>query len=506
MIDLKHIKRLFTLTIFGLLMGCSSQNAMKKTAIKLQNDFDTHQYSQYVRAHLNAKKSAPSLAVKSKQTETENKQRERLAKRQLHRLKQRSNNRILNTLNNNGLYQSTSLSSVPSPLSNKSLETSASLDKVLSLALHNNLDIKSAKQDLIASLAKYDQVEYLDDTLKQYAAFTQDLNLKGSRSKAGNKHKKQSAFTFPHLLSLKSAVVEQSIEVERQRLKQTIQDVITKVRLAYIELQFMDAEIPLIKQELALQRSLKEELKNRYSSNTGELGDVLQADIDITKSQNSLQLISSKRKSQQAILNALLNLSPSFSMSKLDTINSNNMIGLSAFETDIHKEKMNNVEIAILQSELKKMKQLIQLSQVRFYPSFDAGFSRLENGQFSTKTKIKTNKTLAKDDAYLIELRQKAVALESKISALKTKTIGDAQRQLLNYQSADKTQQLYQYRIIPKAKKSLLIAKNSYEAGETAYVNVIKIQKALINYRLKSLKAMKSKKTSNIVLSRLIGT
>ena len=261
----------------------------------------------------------------------------------------------------------------------------------------------------------------------------------------------------------------------------------------------------MIKKEIRLFKSLKQELQNNYSSNTGDLADILQVDIDIAKSRNSLQTIRDKRQTHQARLNALLNVSPALVMKKLDRVDDKNIKLSSKSKAYINQAQINRVEIEIMQSELAQMRKVIQLSQKRFYPDLDAGFSRFKNEKFSTKVKIKSNIVFGKDDSYLAETRTKMTALQSKIAALKTQTVADTQESFSKYQIANNKRSLYQNKVIPKAKVSLSIANNQYETGETNYVKVIKGQQMIVKYRLDSLTAIKELLINKAKLLRLVG-
>ena len=478
---LKGAKKLSPLLIVGFLAACSN-NQTQTSMSKLQSDFNAYKYSSYVKANLKPE----NVSVKDSEIKSNDisKKQLALAKRQLSNSKNLSNNKISNTVNNNGLFKTTNSGN------QKVLTSFVSLDNVVTLALHNNLDIKSAKEQVTASLAKYDQVGFLEDMLNQYAAFTNT--------------KKPAQFPLPGLLSLKSAIIDQSVETQRLKLKQKVQDVITQTRLSYYELQFIQAEIVLINRDIGLLKSLKKELQNNYASNTGDLDGVLQVDIDLATSRNKLQTTKDRLNSEQVRLNTLLNRSPNLKIGKLDKIQNHKLDLASNSETYIKQAQANRIEITILLSELAQMEKVIQLSQKRFYPDLDSGFSRLKKGKFSTKPKIKTNTVFGKDDAYLTETRKKVKALKSKIAALKTKTADDVQQLVSKHQISRKTVKLYQNTVIPKSKVSLEIANNMYETGETNYAKVIKANKTLLKYRIELLNSQKQSVTNSILLERLV--
>ncbi len=480
--------------------ACSTTSTVKQ----LQSEYDNHKYSAYVSENL---KAPPLLqeAMHSKLSSGDKKLK--VVKNQLSSRKKYSGARLNGVTIQNGLYKpSRVLQQQLANLRTKQqsefwLKNHSSLNAVLTLALKNNLDIQSSQEQAQASLAKYDQVAYLDDMLSQYAAFTKDIKLTGSTQK--NKKSVSAGFPFPGLLALKSSIIDQAVESSRLLLKQSVQDVITDTRIAYYELQFLQQEIAITGQNNKLLKSLKEERKNSYSTNSAELNAILQVDIDIAQNQNKLQVAKDKQQAQQARLNALLNLSPEFTLGKLDKLKTIKLNGDA--QQLIKTAKAHRVEIARLKTDFKKMKYIIQLSEKRFYPDFDAGFSRFQNDKFTTKPKIKNNNFFGKNDAYLIEIRQKYKALQSKIRALETNTADEVQQAVSSYQTQKSTHELYQNKVLPKARSTLDINKNLYETGEASFLNVIEAQTMILNYRLKSLKALKGMNVSSAKSMRLVG-
>jgi len=500
------------LGVIGL-SACSSIKPKTNTLQRLQYEADHHQYSSYVKNNLSPQAAISSAHVKKYPVNTGNISRFlAVEKKRMTQHKKRSHGSIRSVVGRNGLYTPSSASWQKSATKN-SLKQTAPLSAVLSIALRNNLDIKSSQQTALASLSKYDQVSALDDMLVQYSAFTKDINLTGSTQK----HNKSvsSGFPFPGLTALKASIIDQSVESSRLQLKQTVQDVITQVRIAYYELQYAQQESSLTLQNNKLLQSLKEELENAYASNTSSLNEILQIDIEIEENRNSNRIAKNKQQAQQARLNALLNLDSTFKLGRLDALKPVRMTRNAQQLLIIAKNK--RVEIARLRSNLKKMKRIIQLSEKRFYPDFDAGYSRFQNrtsqqvgsnanrDAFSKRPKIKSNGFFAKNDAYLTETKLKYKALQAKINALNTKTADDIQQALSSYQTQKNHYTLYQSKILPKAKESLELAKNDFEAGEGGLANIISSQQMVLNYRLLVFKATAGMNVNVAKLKRIVG-
>ncbi len=390
------------------------------------------------------------------------------------------------------------------------------LSAVLTLALARNPDIQSRLQEAQASLAKYDQISFLDDTLAQYAAFTRDLNVPVGKQK--HKPSVNNGFPFPGLLGLKASIIDQAVESSRLQLKQTVQDTLTQTRITWYELQLAHQELGIIAEKIHLLQSLKSQLKDNYSNSSSELNAILEADIEIEKSRNQRYTTQNRLTSRQARLNALLNLSSDFKLKQLPALRP---IKLPKSKQDTRRLTQTalrqRTEIARLQTEIKKMAQIIQLSEKRFYPDFSAGYSRFQNqtttqtgsnaskAAFSTRPAFGKRNFFATNDAYLTETRLKYKALQAKLAALKNSTADEVQQTLANYNSQKNTWRLYQNKVIPQSRTTLNVTKNLFETGEASYVNVINIQKMILDYRLLSLQAIKEMNKQSARLFRLLG-
>jgi len=498
------------LSVLLLVSACSKNKQLNNELSHLENNFKQHKNSSYVNANLK-----PISYAKTKTQARNKKINQRLIKHERNKLanrKKQASARLNGVINHNGLY-TPSATQLRLSADNKSqqrrLKNTASLDNVLAIALRNNLNIRSALDDTTASLARYDQVSFLNDSLAQYATFTTDLTLTSSNQKQKNNSAK--SYPSPGLSALKTTIIDQTVEAKRLALKQTTQDVITQVRIAYFELQFIQQEISLANKNNKLLKVLKTQVKDSYSTydtnNKIDLATILDVDIQINKNQNILQIAKQKQRAQYARLNSLLNLRSGFSFGRFDPLK--RMTIKSSAQDLIKKATHHRVEIALLETQLKKLEYIIQLSQKRFYPDLNAGFSRFQSRgskqQFTTKPKIKINNFFAKDDAYLSETKLKHKALKSKINALKVNTENAIQQALSVYKTQQQSHVLYQSKIIPKAKATLEIAKTLYETGETSYLDVIESEEKILNYQLLTLKAVKDINVSWAKLVRLIG-
>lgn len=511
--------KLWLILTLLLLSACSHNQQVDQ----LRQEYNSHSYSKYVGENLKTSKGltkSESLPTSSYRTDQQsNEELDRIQSQLIHK-KGRSKALIHNTIYKNNLFtpRREIRQKVTILRSAKEAEImivkQAKLATVLTLVLKNNLKIKSHLQTANASLAKYDQISFLDDTLAQYAAFTKNLNIKTGKKK--HNPAVSNGFPFPGLLSMKAAIIDQSVKIARLQLKQTVQDRITDTRIAYYELQLSRQKVSIISRSIQLLISLKDQLKDSYSTNTTELNKILDIDIDIEKNRNQHQLTLNKISSIQAQLNTLLNLSTDFKFGKIDKLQP--ILINHSTQQLIKKGQQNRVEMIQLRSEIRKAEQIIQLSEKRFYPDLSAGYSRFQNQTrqqtgsnatkptFSTRPIFKNQNFFGMNDAYLTESKKKLQALRTKLSSLQKQTNAEILQLFSHYQSAKNNHSLYQSKVIPKMKTSLEITKNLFEIGDASYLKLINLEKRIQDSRLLSLKATKNMNMNAARLSRVIGS
>lgn len=493
---------------YGLLLSaCSYQQDIKQ----LNKDYQHYQPSRYVQDNLKINKTTQSPTTTASST-VKTSQQMQAAQQKLVANKTRANNRLQQTVLNNALFTPpNNLQQTIRTLSNTTeqenwLKNHSSLSAVLTLVLNNNPTIQSDQQATKAALAKYDQVRFLDDNLAQYAGFA-------NKPTTAN-------FPFASLLALKGSIIDQAVETSRLKLLKTTQDVITQTRVAYYELQFAQHQSRLAQKNAALLIMLKTQLADNYATQTTDLKQLVQADIAIEKQRNKRQLAQQAQQVQQAHLNSLLNFSPTFTLGKLDrltpiTLNSDVQSLLAAGQ-------INRVEIAQTKAKLKKMEQIIQLSEQRFYPDLSANYSRFQNRTVkqvgsnatdstfatrptSTSMKTKQNNFFGSNDAYVTETKQQYQALQTQLQALQRQTEDIIQQTFAQYQAQQDSYATYQSGIIPKAKTTVDIVMNQYETGESNYAAIIDTQTLLLNARLLALQAVKETNSKVAQLDRFVG-
>ena len=506
-----------SLVVISLVSACS-QREMRT----LQSDYiKQHEtYSRYVNDHL---KSASTAKLRTGlQTKLPNRNSAQSAKisnqlkvvqAKLLASKGQVGRRINLAIQQNGIFKppqalQKTVNSLPNQTQHEHwLNAHTSLPAVLTLVLRNNLSIQARLQEAKTTLSRYDQVSFLDDTMAQYASFA-------GKPAAAN-------FPFPGLLTLKGSIIDSAVESSRLNLVKTIQDVLTQARIAYYELQFAQQESRLVKKKGDLLLALKEQMRDSFESQNTDLELIVKVDVDIEKQRNRRQLAKLRQRSKQARLNALMNVSTDFKLGRLarqsESEPSLKKQMTSTEQVLIVTSKKHRVEIALLQTELKKVERIIQLSERRFYPDYSANYSRFQNrtinqvGSNATRATFSNSPSGTKGNffgnknAYLEETRQKYKALQGRLNALYKLTEDDVQRTFLQFQSQQSRYDLYLSQVIPKLKTALDIVKNQYETGGSTYLNVINTENMIIDARLSASEAFKNVHIEAAKLSRFVG-
>ncbi len=99
-----------------------------------------------------------------------------------------------------------------------------------------NPGVKAADRTLQASIEAYSQVWNLDEILRQYTAFTEELMTGIGPMEGGESMEVK--FPFPGVLALKGEIVTQEVTASKEMLGIARRTAITQIRQAYWELLF----------------------------------------------------------------------------------------------------------------------------------------------------------------------------------------------------------------------------------------------------------------------------
>ena len=362
-----------------------------------------------------------------------------------------------------------------------------SLETLETLAFIRNPRIQAARDDVRAAIDTYSQVMALDDILRQYSAFTEELMTGVGPMVA--KEPMRTLFPFPGVLSLKGEIVTQSVREAFEQLEITKKTAVTEARRAYWNLLYEVKAEGISREVLDLYRHLEQVAASRYETGGASYQDVIKVRIRREILEEDLKTVIEKKQNVKSRILALLNLPPEARLSQPKDRNPPEAI--PPLESLYPLARKRRQELQRMRARVGKMERLIELAETKILPQYTLGLSFYEDittvqiGTSGRKTDFPVSTRADRgaglplkpwygiEDAYIRETQQKLNALKKELQNSEAATdllVRDAWYRL---DLAKRDENLYRGSVLKLAKDALDVSTRGYEAGNVSFADVI---------------------------------
>ena len=361
------------------------------------------------------------------------------------------------------------------------------LKEIKAIAALRNADIKAAQKKVLAEIQSFDQVTHLDDSLRQYAAFTAALNNRVGPLKAKNSIR--AGHPFPGLAALKGRIVQSQVDMLREQMKIVSKQVRQDMENAYWELVYTTRSIQIIHETTAAFDRLLDVAASLYKSGRTSYQDVIKVTIKIEELKEDRVSLENQADSIKIRMLALMHLPAETKMGPVKTAPLPKTVPRPAVLSAIARE--HRQELAAVRFQISKLQSMVELAESMKESPFTLGLSYFEADHvntagtgapqpaFAEKTMASMKNTLPKnpwygvDSPWLQQTRQTLAGLEHTLTAKENA----ADRMVYNtWYKTDKNLReldLYKNRILPLAKSALDVSTREYEAGSIAFSQAI---------------------------------
>jgi hypothetical protein len=361
------------------------------------------------------------------------------------------------------------------------------LKEIKAIAALRNTDIKAAQKKVLAEIQSFDQVTHLDDTLRQYAAFTAALDNRIGPLKAANAVR--AGHPFPGLAALKGRVVQSQVNMLDAQMLTKAKQVRNDLEKAYWDLVFTTRSIRIIHETTAAFDRLLGVAASLYQSGRTSYQDVIKVTIKIEALKEDRVSLENDAASIEARLLELMNLPADTRTGPVKTASLPQTIpesgALAAMARD-HRQ-----ELAALRFQISKVQSMLEMSESMKEARFTLGLSYWDADHvntagtgapkqaFAEKTMASMKNNLPQspwygvDGPWVQQTRQTLAGLEHTLTARENET----DRMVVNaWVKTDKLLReldLYQNRILPLTKSALDVSTREYETGAIAFSQAI---------------------------------
>jgi len=402
----------------------------------------------------------------------------------------------------------------PGPEELPELGESATLEDFLRYAALNNAGLKAAFENWKAALFKIPQVQTLPDPRFTYAYFIEEVE-----TRVGPQRQKFAlAQTFPWLskLSLRGDVAAQQANVERARYEAAREKLFFQVKKTYFEYYFLGRSIVITRENLELLKFLETVGRTQYAAALGPYSDVVRVQVELGKLEDRLRTLDDLQAPTASMLNAALSRPADAPVAWPKSVPAVQMALDDVQVIDLLVR--SSPELKALAFAVEKEKKAIELAAKEYYPDLTLGLEAVDTGPAEMGSPADSGKDpvaasfsinvpiwLGKYRAGARESEARHAAAAQALTERRNTLIADGKMALYGYRDAERKIDLYRDGLLPKARQSLEVSLQGFEAGIGSFLAVIDAQRTLLEFELSLERALTDRAERLAELDRLVG-
>ena len=377
------------------------------------------------------------------------------------------------------------------------------LELLLALGYAWNPGLKASYQKVRATLAQYPQAVYLDNILRQYNAFTKQLDTKVGPLR--HKEMMMMKFPFPDTLALKGQIVTKDVLMAQKELEIALRDLVTEIKIAYYDYLFVTEVIGINEENQQLLVQMIAIAQTKFSVGRGKYSNVVMAQVELSKLINAIITLEQQRETIIARLNTLLDFSADVPLGAPTPIED---VHVTATLADLYKLAVEHRhEIQKQKLAISKMVLAVEMAKRMVYPDPSLGTSYFENRgipdikgirkmpmTFATKRTLNpaNSAQFGHQNAYIHEVDLKIEAMESMVEALENETRFVVKKHHFGMETANRSINLYRDTLLPQAQQALDVVNIAYQAAQVDFLSFLDAQRTLLKLRIEEQQALRN--------------
>ena len=376
------------------------------------------------------------------------------------------------------------------------------LELLVALGYEWNPGLRSAHEKIRAVLEQYPQAVYLENVLRQYNAFTKQLDTKvGPLS-----HKEMMAmkFPFPGALALKGQVITEDVLIAQKEFEIALRDLVTEIKLTYYDYLFVIEATRINEENQELLKQMIAIAQTKFRVGQGKYSNIIMAQVELSKLINSIITLEQQRETTIARLNTLLDFSTDVPFGAPIPIED---VYVTATLADLYKLAVEHRhEIQKQKLAISKMGLAVEMAKRMTYPDPSLGTSYFENRSmpdikgtpkmsmtFATKRTLNPAKSaqFGHQNAYIHEVDLKIEAMESMVEELENRTQFAVKKHHFGMETANRSINLYRNTLLPQAQQALDVSNTAYQAAQIDFLSFLDAQRTLLKLRIEEQQALR---------------
>ncbi len=390
------------------------------------------------------------------------------------------------------------------------------LELLVALGYEWSPGLKAAREKIRAVLEQYPQAVYLENVLRQYNAFTKQLNTKVGPMT--HKEMVTMKFPFPGTLALKGQVITEDVLIAKKEFEIALRDLVTEIKLAYYDYLFVVETIRINEENQKLLQQMIAIAQTKFRVGQGKYSNVIMAQVELSKLANVIITLEQQRETIIARINTLLNSSADLPLGDPVPIEEDRVVLTLVELYELAVE--NRQEIQKQKLAIRKMALVVEMAKQMTYPDPTLGASYFENRNmpdlkhtqkipmtFMTQRTLNPIKTawFGHRDSYIQEMDVKIVAMEHHIEKLESDLHFVVKKHHFGMETANRSIRLYRQSLLPQAQQALKAANTAYQAAQIDFLSFLDAQRTLLNLRIEEQRALRDYRQHLAQLEQAVG-
>ncbi len=390
------------------------------------------------------------------------------------------------------------------------------LELLVALGYEWSPGLKSAREKIRAILEQYPQAAYLENVLRQYNAFTKQLD-----TKVGPMHHKEMmamAFPFPDTLALKGQVITEDVLIAQKEFEIALRDLVTEIKLAYYDYLFVVEATRINEENQKLLQQMIAIAQTKFRVGQGKYSNVIMAQVELSKLANVIITLEHQRETITARLNTLLNASADLPLGIPGPTEDERVIPTLTELYALAVQKRQEIQKQKL--AISKMGLVVEMAKQMTYPDPTLGASYFENRSmpdlkhtqempmtFMTQRTLNPTNTawFGHRNSYIREVNVKIEAMEHRIEELESQLRFVVKKHHFGMETANRSIRLYRQTLLPQAQQALDAANTAYQAAQIDFLSFLDAQRTLLNLRIEEQRALRDYRQHLTQLEQAVG-
>ncbi|HEY5621603.1 MAG TPA: TolC family protein [Pontiella sp.] len=315
-------------------------------------------------------------------------------------------------------------------------------------------------------------------------------------------------------LSAMKAIAEETAHAAEQRYNSRRLNLQQAVTRAYAELYYLHRNRAITEDRIQLVRDLEEVARTRYKSGS-PMAPIMQAQVELGRLEDRLNSLQDMLQPAEARLNALLN-QPIDTPLSIDNTLPYQRVDLKA-DTLSDRLTRTSPELMELEARIRQGESSVKLAQRNRLPDFMLGVTYIDTDEASMAVSdsgkdpvigtigITLPVWFGKNRARIESAEHARIAAHLELENREQTLDADIRQTLFKLRDADRKISLYRDSLVPKARQSLEVTRQGYEAGNMEFINLIDAERVLLEFELERERALADHLIARAELSRLSG-